>query len=314
MLFRSPAKLSMSKEKDRQRERSEHLQRQVSELYRILPPGRVEPPVADRRILRRPEENLLYLFEKFSPDLESWQREILRIVRKIATYFYPQSQTKIMNEGFASLTHYEILNRLHEKGLMTDGAKLEFLAGHSSVLRQPSYSDRRYGGINPYALGFAMFRDIQRMCESPTEEDLRWRPVLRGARSRDVILDAVESYRDESFIRQWLSPKVIRDFRLFSVHDDRYDSSKYYVTAIHDERGYEEIRENLAEQTLRASQVPAIEATDIASKTRRLTLVYTPHGGRKLGGIERMMQHVQRLWNNYPVVIKDDQGYMLGSL
>jgi spore cortex formation protein SpoVR/YcgB (stage V sporulation) len=30
---------------------------------------------------------------------------------------------------------------------------------------------RWYNGINPYALGFAMWRDIRRICEQPTDED-----------------------------------------------------------------------------------------------------------------------------------------------
>jgi stage V sporulation protein R len=81
-----------------------------------------------KALLELPQENILYFLQKTAPRLQPWQREVLRIVRKIAQYFYPQSQTKVMNEGCATYTHYTIMNRLHEKGLLTDGNMVEFLA------------------------------------------------------------------------------------------------------------------------------------------------------------------------------------------
>ncbi len=68
------------------------------------------------RKLGLPEENLLYFVEKHAPKLEGWQRELVRIVRNISQYFYPQKQTKLMNEGCATFVHYEIMNRLHREG------------------------------------------------------------------------------------------------------------------------------------------------------------------------------------------------------
>ena len=61
---------------------------------------------AERRFPGEPQENLLYFIEKNAPLLEPWQREIVRIVRKIAQYFYPQRQTQVMNEGWATFWHY----------------------------------------------------------------------------------------------------------------------------------------------------------------------------------------------------------------
>ena len=75
--------------------------------------AREEKTVAEaRRYPSEPQENLLYFMEKNAPLLESWQREILRIVRKVSQYFYPQKQTQVMNEGWATFWHYTILNHL----------------------------------------------------------------------------------------------------------------------------------------------------------------------------------------------------------
>lgn len=216
--------------------------------------------------------------------------------------------TKVMNEGFASMTHYTILNRLHDKGLMTDGAMLEFLHSHSGVLYQPSYDSKRYSGLNPYAFGFAMLRDIQRMCKNPTAEDLRWFPKVKGANAQDLILESVEDFRDESFIRQWLSPAVIRELHLFNVHDDRADKEKYLVTAIHNDKGYETIKENLANQYLDMTMVPSLEVVNVDRKTRAITIQYTENKGRKLGNVDKMFPHIEKLWGGYPVILVDNKG------
>ena len=118
--------------------------------------------------MKLPEENLLYFLEKNSPVLEEWQREILRIVRMIAQYFYPQRQTKVMNEGCATFVHYHMMNALFDRDLIPEGAMLEILQNHTNVVLQPAFDDPRSQGINPYALGFEMMQDIKRICEDPT--------------------------------------------------------------------------------------------------------------------------------------------------
>ena len=96
---------------------------------------------------------------------------------------------------------------------------LEFLQSHTNVVYQPPYNSKYYSGINPYALGFNMMVDIRRMCEHPTEEDKRWFPEYAGSNWLDTLHFAMENFKDESFISQFLSPKLIRDFKLFTIID-----------------------------------------------------------------------------------------------
>ncbi len=57
----------------------------------------------------------------------------------------------------------------------------------------------------------------------------------------------MRDFKDESFISQFLSPKVMRDFRFFTVLDD--DRHNYLeISAIHNEEGYREIRSKLSSQ------------------------------------------------------------------
>jgi stage V sporulation protein R len=50
----------------------------------------------------RPEKDVLLFLIEHAP-LKNWQRDVLSIVRDEAYYFYPQAQTKILNEGWACL-------------------------------------------------------------------------------------------------------------------------------------------------------------------------------------------------------------------
>ncbi len=173
-------------EERRERERRLYEEQMFNDLWRTLPhkEGTKPDTSADERrraLLQLPQENILYFLEKTAPRLQPWQREILRIVRQIAQYFYPQSQTKVMNEGCATYVHYRIMNRLHEKGLLNDGAMVEFLKSHTNVVLQPSFDDPRYSGMNPYALGFAMMQDIESICTKPTDEDRDWFPAIAGS-------------------------------------------------------------------------------------------------------------------------------------
>ena len=184
-----------------------------------------------------PEENLLYFIEKHAPLLEPWQREIVRIVRKIAQYFYPQRQTQVMNEGWATFWHHRLLNQMYDDGYLTDGMMIEWLKSHTNVVAQQPMAN-----LNPYALGFAMYTDIKRICENPTDEDRDWFPDIAGSEWLPTLDHAMRNFKDESFIGQYLSPKLMRDFKLFAILDDEKEK-EYLISAIHDESGYQHVRE-----------------------------------------------------------------------
>jgi spore cortex formation protein SpoVR/YcgB (stage V sporulation) len=232
--------------------------------------------------------------------LKPWQRELVRIARHISQYFYPQKQTKMMNEGCATFCHYEIIHRLHEKGLISDGALLEIMHSHTSVVTQPDFDDQRYNGINPYALGFAMMRDIKRICLDPSEEDRQWFPDIAGNNDPyGTLRHAWANYRDESFILQYLSPRVMREFRLFKITDDA-EAESMVVDAIHEERGYREIRRSLARHYDLARHEPDIQIRDVDLEGDRcLVLNHAVHDGVLLdeGTAHAVLEQLSALWS-----------------
>ncbi|MGS5087485.1 SpoVR family protein [Hydrogenophaga sp. A37] len=296
--YRRSQKPSLAEEEARRKDREAYLQQQVNDLWRTLPKSSVKQvDKSSRRFPVEPEENLLYFIEKNAPLLEPWQREVVRIVRKVAQYFYPQRQTQVMNEGWATFWHYTLLNTLYDEGRLTDGFMIEFLRSHTNVVNQLPVKHPGYSGINPYALGFAMFSDLKRICQAPTEEDRRWFPDIAGSDWHATLDHAMRHYRDESFVGQFLSPRLMREMRLFAVVDDEH-SLDLEVSAIHDDAGYQRVREALARQHDLNEQEPNIQVWNVAVRgDRSLTLRHIRQHDRPLPESSReVLKHVARLW------------------
>ncbi|WP_424363680.1 SpoVR family protein [Methylocystis parvus] len=302
--------MSLLDEEMRDRARRDESERLYNDLWRTVPkPGEAAKKVIDhqRALLRLPQENILYFFEKTAPKLASWQREVLRIVRLIAQYFYPQQQTKVMNEGCATYCHYRIMNSLHESGRISDGSFLEFLTSHTNAIRQATAHDPSYGGVNPYALGFDMMTDIARIVRDPTEEDRQWFPDIAGAGDEMAVLrDVWANYRDDSFIAQFLSPHLIRKWRLFHIVDEA-DAPKLRVESIHNERGYHDLRRSLASDYEVGRNTPDIQVVDVdLAGTRRLVLHHRVFAGKILDVVDAalVLRHLTTLWG-YEVVLEE---------
>jgi len=296
--FRRPAPVSPEEEMRRQKEREDYLQEQVNDLWRTIPKKEEKTEDEWPRFPTDPQENLLYFIEKNAPLLEPWEREIVRIVRKIAVYYYPQRQTKVMNEGWATFWHYNLMNDLYDEGLITEGNVLEFLQSHTNVVHQPEYDSPYFSGINPYTLGFAMFSDIRRVCENPTDEDRRFSAEYAGTDWLETVHEAMANYKDESFILQYLTPKVIRELKLFSILDDDADTA-IRVTAIHDDDGYRHVREELADQHNLSKQEPNIQVYEVALRgDRSITLHHEQHDRVPLDedDAKEVLKHLHRLW------------------
>lgn len=294
--YKKPKTLKAEVQYQREKARQEYEEQMFNDLWRTVPKKEEKAPRSS--IGELPEENILRFIEKHSPVLETWEREICRIVRKISQYFYPQMQSSLMNEGWACFIHHTIMTEMHDQGHITDGSYLEFLHSHSGVVAQPNWTRKYYSGINIYALGFAMFQDIKRICENPTEEDRYWFPDICDTDWLETTKSIMENYRDESFVLQFLSPKVIRDFKLFILHRDE-ELDHLRVDATHDDDDILKIRRALADHYDINKKVPKIEIVDAAMKTDRwLYLEYATENGRLLDydSMKDTVGHIRKLW------------------
>jgi spore cortex formation protein SpoVR/YcgB (stage V sporulation) len=160
-----------------------------------------------------------------------------------------------------------------------------------------------------------MMQDIRRICENPTFEDKEWFPNIAGADWLEILHDAMHNYRDESFILQFLSPKLIREFHLFLVEDDDHVDT-IGIEAIHNKRGYQQIREHLSQQYNLGYREPNIQVFNVDVKgDRRLTLQHQMHDRKPLSSeAGEVVKHLHRLWE-YTVVLNsvDENGVIKHS-
>jgi spore cortex formation protein SpoVR/YcgB (stage V sporulation) len=172
---------------------------------------------------------------------------------------------------------------------------------------QPTFDDPRYGGINPYALGYAMMEDIARIATAPDAEDRDWFPDIAGQGDACAVLrEAWANHRDDSFIAQYLSPRLMRKLKLFHLVDDQAEE-ELVVGAIHDERGYLRLRRALARQYDIGRLDPDIQVEDVdLAGDRRLVLRHAVLDRQMLEPEEAraVLQHLADLWG-YGVLLRE---------
>lgn len=142
---------------------------------------------SEKQFPAQPEKDLLLFIEEYAPDLEEWQRDILTMLRDEMFYFWPQLETKIMNEGWASYWHQCILREMD----LTEEETIEYSKLNSSVVIPSKHS------LNPYYLGLKIFEDIEK----------RW--------GREKIFEVRELDSDTSFLRNYLTKELVEDLDLY---------------------------------------------------------------------------------------------------
>src|SRR5690606_6591587 len=128
-----------------------------------------------------------------------------------------------------------------------------------------------------------------------------WFPDLVDKDWRENLDFAMRNFKDESFIAQYLSPKLIRDLKLFAVlDDDRRD--EYEISAIHNSKGYQHLRQALMDQYNLGSQEPDIQVYNVNLRDdRSLTLRHTQYNRRPLDDTApEVLKHLKRLWQ-FPI-------------
>jgi len=109
--------------------------------------------------------------------------------------------------------------------------------------------------------------------------------------------NVMRNYKDESFILQFLSPTVIRELKLFCALDD--DKNEHIeIAAIHNDEGYQEVREILAGQYNLGDREPNIQITDVDIRgDRALFLKHFQHNRKPLAeSADEMLKYLHQMW------------------
>ncbi|WP_077211059.1 SpoVR family protein [Bacillus dakarensis] len=226
----------------------------------------------------QPEKDILLFIESYSRELTDWQRDILTMMREEMLYFWPQLETKIMNEGWASYWHQRILREMD----LTSAEALEFAKLNAGVV-QPSRT-----GINPYYLGLKILEDIEERYNNPTEE-MKRRGVQPNS-GREKIFEVREVESDISFIRNYLTKDLVmrEDMYLFQKQGRDYKIV---------DKAWEEVRDQLVSMRVNGG-FPYLTVTD--GDYLKNGELYIKHGfeGIELDikYLEKVMPYIHQLW------------------
>ncbi|MGD6844220.1 SpoVR family protein [Bacillus infantis] len=231
-----------------------------------------------KKIPPQPEKDLLLFIESYSRELSDWQRDILTMMREEMLYFWPQLETKIMNEGWASYWHQRILRELD----LTSDESIEFAKLNAGVV-QPSRTN-----INPYYLGLKIFEDIEDRYDNPTEE-MKKRGVQSGS-GREKMFEVREVESDISFLRNYLTKDLVmrEDMYLFQKQGKDYKIV---------DKGWEEVRDQLVSMRVNGG-FPYLTVVD--GDYLKNGELYLKHGFEgielDLKYLEKVLPYVHQLW------------------
>jgi len=229
----------------------------------------------------RPEKDILLFIEEYSRTLEDWQRDILTMMREEMLYFWPQLETKIMNEGWASYWHARILRELD----LTSDEAIEYAKLNAGVV-QPSPTQ-----INPYYLGIKIFEDIEERFDNPTEEMKRY--GVKPGSGREKMFEVREIESDISFLRNYLTKDLVHreDMYLFQKQ-----GNEYKIT----DKDWEEVRDQLITMRVNGG-FPYLTVTDGDYMSNGELYLKHHYEGVELDltYLERTLPYFYQLWGRF---------------
>lgn len=232
----------------------------------------VEAAEKSRGFPEFPERDVLKFLVDHAP-LNHWQKRVLEIIRDESYYFAPQGQTKIMNEGWATYWHSEMMTRLAP---LTESEIIDYCEQYAGVVAaQP-------GQLNPYKLGVELLRHVERRwdkgrfgkeymeCDDPKKRS-EWDTGARQGRAK--LFEIRRIHNDITFIDEFLDEDFCHETKMFLYDYDRR-SGQYVITG----RDFQEIKKRLLQQLTNFGQ-PVIYVKDGNFKNRGELLLLHQHEG-----------------------------------
>lgn len=224
--------------------------------------GSRQPASGHKPFPAEPEKDLVWFIQQYSASLEDWQRDIMTMLHDEMLYFWPQMETKIMNEGWASYWHQRIMRELD----LTPEETIEYAKLNSAVV-QPSRQS-----LNPYYLGLKILEDIER----------RW--------DRDKIFEVRELDSDISFIRSYLTKELVEELDLY-VFEKK--GPEWKIT----DKAWENVRDQLVQARINGGAPYLVVQNGNFERNGELYIIHRYEGIElDLKYLERTLPHIYTLW------------------
>lgn len=210
-------------------------------------------------VFKEPTKNILAYLRDNAP-LKPWQADIISMLYEEAIYFFPQRQTKTINEGWASMTDSVIMA---EQGFASLGQK-----SHDCGIIE--YADHKMGvlggkySMNPYKLGYYLLKDIRSRWDKGqfgTEwddcTDIRIKEKWdKGSNlGKEKIFEVRKYYDDFTLLHEFFTEDFCREQEYF--HWSHYPNGEFKI----DSRDFKEIKRLLMRRHLNGG-LPDIRLTE----------------------------------------------------
>ena len=264
---------------------------EFDDLWNVMDSGFDTPKPRPKKFPPEPEKDLLGFLRDYAPELEKWQRDILGMIREEMIYFIPQMRTKTINEGWASFWHERIMTDLD----LTAEEHLEFRRMHAGVLSPGSKMS-----INPYYVGYNIFRDIERRWNGEEEADFDeedWqgnkiaRPVGEGMKK---IFEVRRDEADASFLRKYLTQNLVNKLDMYTYKLDEVNGERMWVVQDTD---WKRVRDSLLDSMTNFG-IPIIMVEDGDYGRRGELLLKHAYDGKPLDVdyTNRTLKNIHTLW------------------
>lgn len=253
--------------------------RQTEHLIEVAKANAQENKEASPLFPPKPEKDIVWFIQEYSDTLEDWQRDIMSMLRNEMLYFWPQMETKIMNEGWASYWHQRIIRELP----LTSEETIEYAKLNSAVVQPSTHT------LNPYYLGLRIFEDIEKRYNQPTQEQqdrLGWKPN----RGRDKMFEVRELDSDTSFLRNYITKQLVDDLDLYIFEKK---GTEWKIT----DKAWEHVRDELVNSRVNGGFPYIVVSDGNYMRNGELVLGHQYQGTElDLKYLERTLPYVHTLW------------------
>jgi stage V sporulation protein R len=249
-----------------------------------------------RRNPREPERDVLLFLLQNAP-LDTWERDILEIVREETYYFAPQRQTKVINEGWAAYWHSKIMT---EKALKASEV-IDYADHNAGVLATAP------GQWNPYKVGITLLRHIEerwdkgRFGKEWNEcEDYEARRTWdkRLGLGKQKIFEVRRLYNDVTFLDEFFTEDFCREHQFFTFSLNER-TGNYEI----DSREFQKVKQKILFQLTNFGE-PFIQVEDANHDNRGELLLRHKHEGVDLHeeNARATLSALERIWRR-PVTL-----------
>ena len=246
-------------------------------------------------VFQEPTKNILGYLRDNAP-LKPWQADIISMLYEEAIYFFPQRQTKVLNEGWASTTDSVIMA---EQGFVSLGQK-----SHDCGIIE--YADHKMGvlggkySMNPYKLGYYLLKDIRNRwdkgqfgtewdeCTNINQKE-KW--DTKAGLGKEKIFEVRKYYNDLTLLHEFFTEDFCREQEYFEWK--HYPNGEFRIES----RDFKKIKSNLMRRHLNGG-LPDIRLTEPNYRGKGAMFLQHEYDGRNIYApyINDVMTAIRAIW------------------